>query len=134
MADSRSALFSANPLQPQARAWREAFARLSPTMAPCPGFRPGRWPEVHTACLRFLSDHADRAAALGWSTTELFGVHPEVGAVRVDACGALMVSGGKPVDEVHADRIVIGAGVYRRTPGAPPSVPVWEYREPPARR
>src|ERR671917_467141 len=106
--NSRPALFSADPLQPQARAWREAFARLSPQTPPCPGFKAGKWPEVHTACLRFLSDHADRAAALGWTTEELFGVHPEMGAVRVDACGALMVSGGKPVVSVEPNRISFG--------------------------
>ena len=52
---------------------------------------------MHTVALQFLSEQADKAAALGWTTEELFGVHPEVGAVRVDACGALMISGGKPV-------------------------------------
>ncbi len=84
---------------------------------------------MHTIALQFLSDHADRAAALGWSTTELFGVDPVVGAVRVDACGALMVSGGKPVLSVEQDRISFGVNTYYRKPGKPPSVPVWSFKE-----
>jgi hypothetical protein len=67
---------------------------------------------------------------MGWTAEELFGAHPIAGVVRVDAAGALMVCGGKPVMEVHPDRISFGQGTYRRTKGAPPSVPVWEYREP----
>jgi hypothetical protein len=67
---------------------------------------------------------------MGWTAEELFGVHPINGVVRVDAAGALMVSGGAPVREVHPDRISFGQGAYRRVKGAPPSVPVWEYREP----
>ncbi len=64
---------------------------------------------MHTVALQFLSEHADRAVALGWTTEELFGVDPVVGAVRVDACGALMISGGRPVQEVEQDRIRFGA-------------------------
>jgi hypothetical protein len=54
-----------------------------------------------------------------------------VGVVRVDAAGALMVSGGTPVQEVYPDRISFGQGTYRRVKGAAPSVPVWEFREVP---
>jgi hypothetical protein len=124
----RSALFD-EPTQPIARSWREAFARLPATSPPCPGFTSVSWARVHDVCQRFLSEQADTAAALGWSTEDLFGVHPSMGAVRVDACGALMVSGGTPVQAVHPDRISFGAGNYRRKPGAPPSVPIWLYRE-----
>ncbi len=118
------------PTQPIARSWREAFARLSAKTPPCPGFSPPRWKAVQDVCQRFLSDHADQAAAMGWTAEELFGVDAKVGVVRVDAAGALMVSGGTPVQEVHPDRISFGQGTYHRVKGAPPSVPVWEYREP----
>jgi hypothetical protein len=124
----RPALFD-EPTQPLARSWREAFARLSATSPPCPGFNSQRWQDVHSACLRFLSDNADEAAAKGWTAEELFGVHPTMGAVRVDGCGALMVSGGKPVTAVHADRIAFEQGSFYRAPGAPKGVPVWAWRE-----
>ena len=42
-----------------------------------------------------------------------------------------MVSGGKLVLEVHPNRISLGVFNYRRAKGAPPSVPVWGYRERP---
>jgi hypothetical protein len=105
MAD-RPALFD-EPTQPVARSWREAFARLSASSPPCPGFSVPRWQNVHTPCLRFLSDHADETAAKGWTAEELFGVHPAMGA----------------------DRIAFEQGSYRRAPGAPASVPVWDWRE-----
>ncbi len=112
------------PLQPQARQWREGFARLSATSPPCPGIKVQGWPQMHTVALQFLSEHADRAAGLGWTTEELFGVDPVVGAVRIDACGALMISGGRPVQEVDQDRIRFGANSYYRVRGRTPSVPV----------
>ncbi len=116
--------------QPQARAWREAFARLSAQTPPCPGIRPNEWSEMHSVALRFLAEHADRAAEPGWTTELLFGVHPDVGAIRADACGALMYSTTKPVLAVERDRINFGNTNFYRTPGKAPSIPVWDWREP----
>jgi hypothetical protein len=107
MTDSPSLALPPTP-QPQARQWREAFARLSEQTPPCPGINLGNWPQIHTVALQFLLDHADRAADLGWTTELLFGVHPQVGVVRVDACGALMISGGKPVVAIEKDWISFG--------------------------
>jgi len=65
---------------------------------------------------------------MGWTTLELFGVHPVVGVSRVDCCGALMVSSGSPIAEVtpalirYRNRLA-----YRRTPPGGPSVPVWAF-------
>src|SRR3954468_19245900 len=95
--------------------WKQGLARLAPTRAPCPGFRTGQWPRVHAA------------AAMGWSTVALFGVHPVVGVRRVDCCGALMVSNGSPITEVTPECIRYRNGLaYRRTPLGGPSVPVWQ--------
>jgi hypothetical protein len=129
MTDAPSLALPPTP-QPQARQWREAFARLSATTPPCPGVNLKKWPEMHTVALQFLSDHADRAADLGWTTEELLGVHPVVGAVRVDACSALMVSGGQPMVAVERDRIRFGLTSYYHAKGKVPSVPVWDWREP----
>jgi hypothetical protein len=129
MTDAPSLALPPTP-QPQARQWREAFARLSAETPPCRGINFKKWPEMHTVALRFLSDHADRAAELGWTTEELFGVHRDVGAVRVDACGALMVSGGMPVVSVEKDRISFGITSYYHPLAKVPTVPVWDWREP----
>jgi hypothetical protein len=64
---------------------------------------------------------------MGWSTVELFGVHPIVGVRRVDCCGALMVSSGSPIAEVTPALIRYRNGLaYRRMPPGGPSVPVWQ--------
>jgi hypothetical protein len=66
---------------------------------------------------------------MGWSTVELFGVHPIVGVRRVDCCGALMVSGGTAVAEIAPDLIRYANGLaYRRTPAGGPSLPVWAFK------
>ncbi len=65
MTDAPSLALPPTP-QPQARQWREAFARLSAQTPPCPGINLKKWPEMHTVALQFLSDHADRAAELGF--------------------------------------------------------------------
>src|SRR4051794_8126224 len=108
--------------------WKQGLARLAPSRAPCPGFRAGQWPRVHAAALDFLANTAETAAALGWSTVELFGVHPVVGVSRVDCCGALMVSNGNPIAEITPDLIRYANGLaYRRTPPGGPTVPVWQF-------
>ena len=57
------------------RAWAEGFARLQ-TMA-CPaGMRPDRWQEMVDDAGRFLARWGAQAAALGWSTLDVFGAHP----------------------------------------------------------
>ncbi len=84
---------------------------------------------MHRVALQFLRELADQAAGLGWTTEELFGVDPVVGAVRVDACGALVISGGRPVQEVEQDRIRFGANSYYRLRGRTPSIPVWAFKE-----
>jgi hypothetical protein len=84
---------------------------------------------MHTVALQFLSEQADKAATLGWSTEDLFGVDSVVGAVRVDACGALMISGGRPVLGVEQDRILFGTNSYYRVRSRTPSVAVWLFKE-----
>ena len=107
--------------------WKQGLARLT-TRDPCPGFRTGQWLSVHAAALDFLANTAETAAALGWTTLELFGVHPVVGVSRVDCCGALMVSSGSPIAEVTPALIRYRNGLaVRRTPPGGPSLPVWAF-------
>src|SRR5690349_5503010 len=128
-------LFSPHPAPPEGDAHaalvaerKQGLARLAPVHAPCPGFRTGQWLSVHAAARGFLRSTAGAAAAMGWPTLELFGVHPVVGVSRVDCCGALMVSGGSPIAEVTPECIRYRNGLaYRRTPPGGPSVPVWAF-------
>lgn len=122
----------ASPVTPQplARQWREAFARLSATSPPCPGIRPNEWPQMHTIALQFLFEHADRAAELRWTTEELFGVDRVHGAIRADVCGAFTFSNKTPALGVEVGHIDFGVTKFYRSPHRPPSISVWDWREP----
>ncbi len=47
----------------------------------------------------------------------------------MDACGALMISGGKPILSIEPNKIRFDASSYHEVLSRPPSVPVWEFRE-----
>ncbi|WP_244479990.1 hypothetical protein [Methylobacterium sp. Leaf94] len=83
---------------------------------------------MHEAAIEFLDRYADQAVALGWSTLDLFGVHPQAGTIRPDYCGAMVLSGEK-VSSVLADRIVFERTTHRRDkPGRPSgAVPLWTF-------
>ena len=68
---------------------------------------------VHAAAVTLLANQAEAAANMGWTTPELFGVHPVVGVRRIDCCGALMVSNGNPIAEVTPDLIRYANGLAR---------------------
>jgi hypothetical protein len=70
-----------------AAGWRAALLALSPDHDPCPGFRPYVWARVQANALDFIERHGPEAHRLSWTAPELFGVHPEVGVVRVDGWG-----------------------------------------------
>lgn len=77
--------------------------------------------------LAFCDQFGAEAHRLGWTAPQLFGVHPEHGTVRLDACGAVMIS-GEPARGVEADRVLFErTSGYRNGPGQVWGVPVWEF-------
>ena len=114
---------------PEVAAWRQAFSALKPSVSPCPGLAGPKWQAVHAAALDFLDFYADEAASFGWSTLELFGVHPELGVLRPDYCGALVLS-GEEVSGVEPNRILFQRTHYRRDMAGVPSggVPLWAFK------
>lgn len=102
--------------------WREGFRRLSAGSAPCPGF--ARWSATYASIGEFLDVHAAQAA-LHWSTLDLFGVHPVVGALRGDCAGAL--TGRHRVTEILPDSIRLGHLTYRRRDHWYPRVALWDF-------
>jgi hypothetical protein len=81
----------------------------------------------NTAALAFLDRFADDAGALGWTTAQLFGVHPELGVLRSDHCGALVLS-GEAVTAVEPNRIVFERTHYRRDmPGISEGFPIGAF-------
>ena len=108
-------------------AWTTGLARLTPHRAPCPDYRGDEWPRVLANAHAFLDAFGTQAETLGWQTHELFGVHPEVGTVRPDCCGALTLGVGGPVRLETADEIRFGHLTHRRLPGQLQGVPIWEF-------
>jgi len=108
--------------------WRQGFLNLRPSVVPCPGLTAQSWASTHEKCIDFLDRWADEAVGLGWTTLELFGVHPEAGLIRPDFCGGIVMSGDK-VSAITANRIVfVNTAHYRDTPGRPTgAVPIWLF-------
>ena len=114
---------------PDVAAWRQAFSALKPSVSPCPGLTGPKWQSVHAAALEFLDRYAEEAAVFGWTTLELFGVHPSLGVLRSDYCGALVLSGEK-VSGVELNRLLFQRTHYRRdVPGVPSEGrPLWTFK------
>lgn len=108
--------------------WWVALTQLSPDTLPCPGYRPGEWPRIHARILTFLDTFGAEAERLGWTGPRLFGVHPEIGVVRVDYCGALVLGLGGPVDAITPTEIHFGHLTHRTKPGQPVGIPIWSFR------
>ena len=79
---------------------------------------------------RFLRDWAGQAAALGWTTADIFGAHPTHPIQRIDCAGLVLLLHG---DELVA--LTVEAGHIRTRTGAPMTfprrrrpgaVPLWE--------
>ena len=100
-----SASLAFQTAHPDVAAWCQAFSTLKPSVSPCPGLAGPKWQAVHAAALEFLDRYADEAAGFGWTTLQLFGVHPELGVLRSDFCGALVLSGEK-VSGVEPNRVL----------------------------
>ena len=106
--------------------WRLKFYNLSSRTMPCPGFRDREWPRVFDATHAFLEQHAGAAHALGWTALDLFGVHPVVGAARVDCCGALMLCGAR-VATVERDTIIFDRPLRYARAANLHAVLLWEF-------
>ncbi|MCJ2006629.1 hypothetical protein [Methylobacterium sp. J-092] len=88
-------MVSPAPIRPtpsDVQVWRDALEAMKPTVPPCPGLSALRWQEMREAAIDFLDRFGEDAIAFGWTATDLFGVHPTVGVVRVDYCGALILT------------------------------------------
>lgn len=107
--------------------WRAGLALLSPHQAPCPDYRSGMWSAVHARALAFLDAFGAQAEALGWTASRLFGVHPEIGTVRVDYCGGLVLGVGGQVSAITGTEIQFGHLTHRTKPGQPAGVPIWRF-------
>jgi hypothetical protein len=116
--------------------WRAGVASLR-TMAG-PRVRPDRWQQTMVDAGRFLDHWGAQAAALGWSTLDVFGAHPTHPTERLDCAGLIILLHGDELAAFTADitRFRNNSGALltyyrRRRQGA---VPLWELRPPQGER
>jgi hypothetical protein len=116
-------IISANP-----QVWRNGFLDLRPSVSPCPGLTGANWTGIHAKGIDFLDRWADEAAAMGWTTLDLFGGHPKVRTVRVDFCGALMMSTDFVLRITENRMRFTNTTFHRDTPGRPDgAVALWLF-------
>lgn len=107
--------------------WRAGFARLVPHEVPCPDYRPKIWSAVHAHALAFLDAFGAQAEALGWTAPRLFGVHPDIGTVRVDYCGGLVLGLGGEVSAITRTEIHFRQLTHYTKTGQSEGVPIWKF-------
>ena len=121
--------------------WRAGVLRLPEDRIPCPGMlmrepgprgRFGVWRGVRTMMLRFIDQWGEEAAALGWSTESLFGVHRLAGALRFDSTGVLVSVYPRPVVAISEASITVvrreTRSVFCGLTNPRESIPVWAFR------
>jgi len=93
------------------RSWAEPFARLL-TSGPPGDYSPRRWSAAVDGALRFADKWAAKAHALGWDSSDVFGLHSTHPAARRDPKGlAWLLSDGAVVTVIDAD----GADIRMRS-------------------
>lgn len=112
--------------------WRKGVKHLSLLRHLPPPYHSRGWRTLIDDATAFLNDWGDDAVRWGWSTLDVFGTNPTVGARRYDRLGLVILLGGRPVHSLEPDRAWIGSGrdllQYRRTPKLPGAVPLWAVR------
>src|SRR5262249_55977893 len=99
------------PLIP--REWVQGVAQLDQDRPPADVPRH-RWTQIVEDCLAFLnSPEAERAAQLGWRTTELFGCKPNYPLSYLGEAGLLWHVHGGRIVQLHRDWAVIDFPVNR---------------------
>ncbi|MGH7056417.1 MAG: hypothetical protein ACREFZ_00855 [Acetobacteraceae bacterium] len=115
------------------RAWAEGFTRLGLNRPPADVPLP-RWHRFVDGAGRFLDQWAERAAALGWNSLDLFGADRDRPLARVDKAGLLWLLGdfeGARVVALSAETAVVETGggsrlTYRVRPREPGRVLAWD--------
>jgi hypothetical protein len=81
---------------------------------------------------RFLDRWAAKAAALGWDTASVFGVHADMPIERFDCAGLVWLLSGNEIEAISPSVVRIrtrrgAVQIYDRRPQSA-SVPLWELR------
>jgi hypothetical protein len=109
------------------REWAEGLARLLSSPPPA-GVAPSLWHARVNRAARFCGAWAVKAAACGWSASDLFGLHPVAPLSRHDGMGVAFFCAEREVIDVTPDAVVIrlANGVRHRIGKRPnPYPPAW---------
>ena len=119
------------PHRPPPVSWVEGVAGMQ-AMPPPRGFTPQRWAEAYSDAVRILARYGGELHAKGWTTEDVFGLHPDAPAHRYNALGLVFLIHGGSVPFISGNLadIVTRAKVmqtYTRAPH-PEAVAVWTLR------
>ncbi|MGH1570263.1 hypothetical protein ACRAWG_05855 [Methylobacterium sp. P31] len=114
-------------LPPTVAEWRAAIEHLPADASPCPHLPPARWTAIRENALDFIDRFGVEAHRLGWTASQLFGVHPKHGTLQAEWCGALMVHGERAHGVEFARVVFERTSGYRGKQGQRDGVPVWEF-------
>ncbi len=108
--------------------WHDGAAvmRRMPALA---GWTGSRWQQACLDATRLLDAHGAELLTLGWSVTDVFGLHPQAPG-SVDCFGLALLLDGGTVAELTGDGAVIlrpsGAQLTMRRGSRRAAVPAWE--------
>lgn len=112
--------------------WTGGVEQLLLTGAPR-GFPDDMWRQLGEDAVRFLDKWGPEACRLGWTTLDLFGVHPAAPTVRYDAMGLVPLIRGSEVisitDRSATTRQPSGACLSYIRGVRVHAVPVWALLE-----
>ena len=114
------------------REWAYGYARMQ-TMPPPLDMPALRWQQMINDTGLFLDRWAMEVLAVGWTSLDLFGVHPKAPYRAIFYAGLVSLLNGRPVIAITADTAIIDCGkgvhhTYQRCQPKPGQIPLWELK------
>jgi hypothetical protein len=112
--------------------WASSLRRIDRN-DPLSGFPTHWWVQIINDGLIFLEGWGVRAVALGWTESDMFGVHPMAPACRFDCMGlALLIAGGRVTalsEDIATLKSVGGSTLsHRRRPSSVKNPSLWHLQ------
>ncbi len=109
--------------------WYDGVAAMQMMPSP-PRWTDRRWWRACLDAAALLEVHGADLQGLGWTASDVFGLHPEAPGGAVDAFGLALLLGGGMVAELTGDGAMIlrpsGAQLTMRRGSRRAAVPAWE--------